>query len=182
MQKKKHVNSFTLWGCLCLGNCIQYILFYIWTSEMLKLSFCNIIMLRSHEIKMLECQRVTVFMSSLPCSLFRHDLLIWFPQSVILSAHVVVERFSDTDGQPSDCSFQLTVLEMSEHLMPRVGHMNARDVILFKFILTLSFFFLLSLQRTYTLIVEAWDWDNGTRNRKCKLHSTYQSITCYWSS
>lgn len=60
---------------------------------------------------------------------------------MILSAHGVVERFSDTDRRQSDCSFQLTVLEMSELLMPRVGHMNARDAILFKFILTLIFFF-----------------------------------------
>lgn len=26
----------------------------------------------------------------------------------------------------------------------------------------------LPLQRTYTVIVEAWDWDNGTRAGECK--------------
>lgn len=165
MQKEpQHVNIFTYWGCLCLVNSIQYILFYIWTSGMLTLSFCNIIMLRSHEIKMLECKWVTVFMSHQPCSLFRHDLLTWFPQSVILSAHGVVERFSDTDRRQSDCSFQLTVLEMSELLMPRVGHMNARDAILFKFILTLiSFFFFLPFPPA-DVHVDRWGLGLGQRH------------------
>lgn len=40
----------------------------------------------------------------------------------------------------------------------------------------MSFCFCFFLQRTYTLIVEAWDWDNKTRESKFKPHLHHTAL------
>lgn len=66
---------------------------------------------------------------------------------------------------------------------PQSGAAGPKSRLLFCLNFTWLIPLFLSLQRTYTLIVEARDWDNGTRNSKSKLHThlnAFASINCRW--
>lgn len=62
-----------------------------------------------------------------------------------------------------------------------VGRLSEHsNVILLRFPLFYSFylvFFFPPLQRTYTVIVEAWDWDNGTRSSKWKQCGCFDHLS-----